>query len=162
MPTGLSAESANWILPSHSTNTQMTTTSYEQPIPFRVNPEGVKNYMKNRGTLNIGEWATESRQTPKSANVNYSSEESYGNQPKVIGPDAIRNMNRDRGSTPNLMSGPVEMPASHNNMRVKREGLAYYERNHNSELKDLLSNYGRSASATKPIPHTQGEVSINV
>ena len=159
MPIGLSSESAQWILPSNPITPTPSSPTYEQALPFRVNQEGVKNYMKNRGSLNIGEWAIEG-QRPSSSSVSHASpiEEPYGTQPKVIGPDAMRNYSRSRNSTPNLIYGALETANAHSQMRVKQEGLANYERNHNSDVKGLLQNYGKMPLLQQPIPHTQGEV----
>lgn len=157
MTSGLSSESANWILPSYPTSVTPTVPNYDEALPFRVNNEGVKNYVKNRGTLNIGDWAIEGRRSSISSSSTTIDSHSQ-QQPKVLGPDAFRNYTRSRSSTPNLIYGTLQPPDPHHQLRVKKEGLANYERNHNSEMKGLLQNYGRMPLPSQPVPHTQGEV----
>ncbi|CAF0946536.1 unnamed protein product [Adineta ricciae] len=160
MTTGLSAESANWILPSHPTTFVSTLPNYEEAPPFRVNREGVKNYMKNRGSLNIGDWAIEGRRMSTTAVP--VQEESSLVQPKVLGPDALRNYMKSRSSTPNLIHGDLQPPNSHNGMRVKREARANYEKSHHSQTKALFENYGKLPLSTPKGPHTQGELATNL
>jgi hypothetical protein len=162
MSYGLSSESSNWILPSHSTTLMSTVPNYEEALPFRVNQEGVKNYMKNRGSLNIGDWAIEGqRMSNARANVSVD-QEMYAGQPKVLGPDALRNYTKGRTTTPNLIYGNLQAPDPHHRMRVKREGMANYERGQSSQMKNLLENYGKLPPSMASVPHTQGEVNINV
>jgi hypothetical protein len=158
----LSAESANWILPSYPTTVASTMPNYEDAPPFRVHQEGVKNYMKNRGTLNIGDWAVEGRRASRMGSMtqNEPTNTTILTQPKVVGPDALRNYSRSRSSTPNLIHGTLQPPDSHHHhLRVRREGQANYERNHDSQLKSLLHNYGKLPRSSRPMPHAQGEVS---
>jgi hypothetical protein len=145
-------ESTNWIPPSNST----TLADYEEALPFRVNREGVKNYIKNRGSLNIGDWAIEGRRM--STTVVPTVQETNVTQPKVLGPDALRNYTKSRCSTPNLIYGYVEPPDSQYGMRVKREGRANYDKNHHSQTQNLLQNYGKLPLPTPSGPHTQGQV----
>jgi hypothetical protein len=156
MSTTLSSKSANWIVPSNPATFESTIPNYEEAPPFRVNQEGVKNYIKNRGSLNIGDWAIEGRRM--STTTLPINQEINPLQPKVLGPDALRNYTKSRCSTPNLIYGNIEPLDSRNGMRVKKEGRANYEKNHNSELKNLLQNYGKSPLEAQPVPHTQGEV----
>jgi hypothetical protein len=139
-------------LSSEFPSSNPTTLNYEEALPFRVNGEGVKNYIKNRGSLNIGNWAIEGRKIPT---IN---QESNLPQPKVFGPDALRNYTKSRCTTPNLLYGNIQTSDSHHGMRVKREGRANYEKNQNSQMKSLLENYGKPPLSTPPVPHTQGEV----
>jgi len=156
MTKSLSSDSANWFLPSTQKTFTSTIPNYEETPPFRVNREGAKNYVKNRGSLNIGDWAIEGRRM--STTILPTNQESNLPQPKVLGPDALRNYTKSRCTTPNLIYGDFQLPNSQQGMRVKREGRANYEKNHNSEMKNLLQNYGKLPLSTKPIPNTQGEV----
>ncbi|CAF4980719.1 unnamed protein product, partial [Rotaria sp. Silwood1] len=156
-----SSESANWIPPSHPTTFSSTVPNFEEALPFRVNREAVQNYVKNRGSLNIGDWAIEGQRmstttttTTTTAPIN---QESNLPQPKVLGPDALRNYTKSRCSTPNLIHGNVQPLDSQYGMRVKKEGRANYEKNHNTEMKTLLQDYGKLSLPTPPVPHTQGE-----
>jgi hypothetical protein len=158
MTKSLSSESANWILPSNQKTFTSTIPNYEEAPPFRVNREGAKNYVKNRGSLNIGDWAIEGRRMSTTTTTLPTNQESNLPQPKVLGPDALRNYTKSRCTTPNLIYGDLQLPNSQQGMRVKREGRANYEKNHNSEMKSLLQNYGKLPLSTKPIPNTQGEV----
>lgn len=158
MHAGLSSESANWILPSYPTAETPTASGYDEGLPFRVNQEGVKNYLRNRGSLNIGEWAVESRRPPSAKSTAPIEQEVYLAQPKVLGPDALRNYTKSRTTTPNLIYGTLQAPDPHHQIRVRREGLANYEKNHNSQMKGLLENYGKSPLPAQPGPHTQGQV----
>ena len=151
MTKSLSSESANWILPSYPTTFTSTIPNYEEALPFRVNHEGAKNYVKNRGTLNIGDWATEGRRMSTSTLP-------INQEPKVLGPDALRNYTKSRCSTPNLIYGNLEAPDSHPALRVKREGRANYEKSHHSQTKTLFENYGKLPLSTPKLPNTQGEV----
>jgi hypothetical protein len=47
-------------------------------------------------------------------------------------------------------------------MRVKREGRANYEKNHHSQTKALMQNYGKLPLQALPGPHTQGQVNIKL
>jgi len=152
----LSSESANWILPSHPATFTSTIPNYEESLPFRVNREGAKNYVKNRGSLNIGDWAIEGRRM--STTTLPINQESNLQQPKVLGADALRNYTKSRCSTPNLISGILQPPDSPQVLRVKREGRANYEKSHHSQTKTLLENYGKLPLSTPKAPHTQGEV----
>jgi hypothetical protein len=152
MVTNLSSESANWILPSYPTRSTPTLPDYEQTLPNRVNREGVQNYVKSRGSLNIGDWATEGRRMSIST--------STSTQPKVLGPDALRNYTKSRSSTPNLIYGDLQPPDPHHQLRVKREGRANYDKNRHTEMKTLFHNYGKLPLPTQPVPHTQGEVNF--
>ena len=159
----LSSESANWILPSQPTTLASTVTNYEESVPVRVNREGVKNYVKNRGTLNIGDWAIEGRRTSTSTVTQPIIKERnapVAPPPKVIGPDAMRNYTRSRSSTPNLIYGNLESPRPHHHSRVKKAGLANYEKNNKSQMKVLFENYGKLPLPPPPVPHTKGEVNL--
>lgn len=157
MNASLSAESANWILPSYPTSFTSTVPNYEQAPPFRVNHDGVKNYVKNRGSLNIGDWAIEGRRASVTALP--VDAESAPMQPKVMGPDAMRNYTKGRSSTPNLIYGDLAPPNPHHGLRVRREGRANYEKSMHSQTKTLFENYGKMPLPTPPVPHTQGAVS---
>lgn len=156
MTTTVSAESANWILPSNPTTFGSTLPNYEEAPPFRVNQEGVKNYIRNRGSLNIGDWAIEGRRM-STATLPVNQEPTVA-QPKVLGPDALRNYTKSRCTTPNLIYGHMQTPDSNQPMRVKREGRANYEKNQDSQMKSLLQNYGKLPLPTPSVPNTQGEV----
>jgi len=156
----LSSESDNWILPSNPTTFTSTLPNYEETPPFRVNREGVKNYVRNRGSLNIGDWAIEGRRMSTTTTTLPINQESNLPQPKVLGPDALRNYTKSRCTTPNLIYGNIQPLDSQHGMRVKREGRANYEKNHNSEMKNLLQNYGKLPVPIQQGPHTQGEVKI--
>ena len=160
MNTEFSSQSANWILPSNPTTFASSIPNYEEAPPFRVNREGVKNYIKNRGSLNIGDWAIEGRRmsTTSVATTVPDNQEVNLAQPKVLGPEALRNYTKSRCTTPNLIYGNMQAPDPHHGMRVKREGLANYEKNHHSQMKTLMENYGKLPLPTPPVPNTQGEV----
>ena len=161
MHAGLSSESANWILPSYPTTETPGLASYEEALPFRVNHEGAKNYLRNRGSLNIGGWAVEGRRPSTAKSIAPIEQELYVAQPKVLGPDALRNYTKSRSTTPNLIYGTLQPAAdAHQQMRVRREGLPNYERNHNTQMKGLLENYGKSPLPAQPAPHTQGQVDL--
>ncbi|CAF3388271.1 unnamed protein product [Rotaria sp. Silwood1] len=165
MTVNLTSESANWILPSLPTTLPSTTPNYEESLPIRVNREGVANYIKNRGTLNFGQWAAQDRRMSTSAGTKPTVDQFNSfpvPPPKIIGPDATRNYIRSRSSTPNLIYGNLEPPNPHHHFRVKKEGRANYERNHNSHMKALLESYGKLPLPTQPIPHTQGEMATNL
>lgn len=157
MTTGLYSESENWILPANPKTFGSTLPNYEEAPPFRVNREGAKNYVKNQGSLNIGDWAIEGRRVSTTVS---NPQEINQPQPKVFGPDALRNYTKSRCTTPNLIYGNVQTPDSHHGLRVKQEGRANYERNHSSEMKNLLENYGKLPLPAPTVPHTQGEVKI--
>jgi hypothetical protein len=159
----LPLESTNWVLPTQPTTFTSTLPNYEQTLPIRVNREGVKNYLKHRGTLNIGDWATEGKRTPRltiAQPIIYGQNIFEGPPPKVLGADAIRNYVRSRSSTPNLIYDNVDPPREHHQMRVKKEGRANYEKNQNSQSKFLMDNYGKLSIPTLPKPNTMGEVNI--
>lgn len=150
MTRALSSESANWTLPS----SQKTFANHDDTLPFRVNREGVQNYLKNRGSLNIGDWAIEGRRMSTTTD----DPTSVIPPPKVLGPDALRNYTRNRTTTPDLINGRLQPPDSRGAMRVKKEGLANYEKSHYSQTKDLMQNYGKLPATSQPVPHTQGQV----
>jgi hypothetical protein len=159
----LPSESANWLLPTRSTSFSSTLPNYEEALPIRVNREGMKNYLKHRGTLNIGDWATEGKRTPRptlAQPVIYGQNVFEGPPPKVLGPDAVRNYVKSRSSTPDLIRGVVDAPREHHQMRVKKEGRANYERNQHSQSKFLMQNYGKLSIPILPAPNTVGEVNI--
>jgi hypothetical protein len=165
MVTNLSSESANWILPSYPTRSTPTLPDYEQTLPNRVNREGVQNYVKSRGSLNIGDWATEGRRMSISTSTSTQPTVQERNvleapPPKVLGPDALRNYTKSRSSTPNLIYGDLQPPDPHHQLRVKREGRANYDKNRHTEMKTLFHNYGKLPLPTQPVPHTQGEVNF--
>ncbi len=159
MVTNLSSESANWILPSRSTTLSTTLPNYEQSLPVRVNREGVQNYVKSQGTLNIGNWATEGRRMSTSS-ITREQSALIAPPPKVIGSDAMRNYTRNTSSTPNLIAGNLDPPNPHHRLRVKKEARANYDKNRNSQMKALIHNYGKLPLPTQPAPHTQGEVNF--
>ena len=160
MTTGLYSGSENWILPSNTMTIPSTLPNYEEAPPFRVNREGVKNYIKNQGSLNIGDWAVEGRRMSTSSTTVSNAQETNQPQPKVFGADALRNSTKSRASTPNLICGNTQTPDSGQGLRVRQEGRANYERNRNSEMKSLLENYGKLPLPTPTVPHTQGEVNL--
>ena len=161
MTRALSSESANWILPSHQKTFTSTLPDHEEALPFRVNREGVQNYLKNRGSLNIGDWAIEGRRMSTTTAAAANDPASYIPAPKVLGPDALRNYTRSRSTTPDLINGRLQPPDSRGAMRVKKEGLANYEKSHYSQTKDLMQHYGKLPQPTQPVPHTQGQVNIS-
>ena len=154
----LSTESANWVPPSNSTSFSSTLPNYEDSLPFRVNREGVKNYVKNRGSLNIGDWAIEGRQISKTTSpIN---QETNSLHPKVVGADAFRNYTNNIHSKPHLLDGNFQPPSSPYGLRVRKEGFANYEKNHKTQMKTLLENYGKLSVPAPPLPHTQGQVKL--
>ncbi|CAF2390424.1 unnamed protein product [Rotaria sp. Silwood2] len=155
-----SSESADWIPESYPTTFSSTMPNFEETPPYRVNREGVQNYVKNRGSLNIGDWAIEGRRM--STTTLPINQESSLPQPKVLGPDALRNYTKSRCSTPNLIQGNFQPPDSNYGMRVRKEGRANYEKNHNTEMKTLLENYGKLSLPIPPVPHIQGELATNL
>ena len=165
MVTTVPSNSEPWILPNYQRRLSSTLPNYEQSVPMRVNREGVQNYIRNRGTLNFGDWATEGRRVSISSASVTESTTTVQNvlavpPPKVIGPDAMRNYIQSRTSTPNLIHGDLAPPNPHHHHRVKREGRANYNKNQNSQMKQLLENYGKLPVPTQPLPHTQGEVNL--
>ncbi|CAF1969463.1 unnamed protein product [Rotaria magnacalcarata] len=163
MTRNLSSQSANWIPTSYATTFSSTIPNFEEATPYRVNPEGVKNYVKNRGSLNIGDWAIEgNRMSTTSATPLSTEQESNLPQPKVLGPDALRNYTKSRCSTPNLIYGNIQPPDPLYGMRVKKEGRANYEKNHNTEMKTLLESYGKLSLPIHSVPHTQGELATSL
>ncbi|CAF3646752.1 unnamed protein product [Adineta steineri] len=167
MAAGLSSESANWVLPSYPTTFASTLPNYEGTLPNRVNQDGVKNYIKSRGTLNIGDWATEGRRMSTSTSTFSQPIVQERNvleapPPKVLGPEALRNYTKSRSSTPNLIYGPLQPPDLHHQRRVKREGLANYEKNRLTEMKTLFHSYGKLPIPDQQQPRTQGEVATDL
>ncbi|UJR35193.1 hypothetical protein I4U23_027960 [Adineta vaga] len=166
MEQNLSSESADWVLPSYPTTFISTLPNYEESLPHRVNRDGIKNYVKSRGTLNIGDWAIEGRRTatPRMTSETIIHERNglEALPPKVIGPDALRNYTKSRSSTPNLIYGNLQPPDPHHQLRVKREGRANYEKNRSTEMKTLFHNYGKLPVPSQPLPHTQGELATNL
>lgn len=163
MVTTLPLEASNWNLPFNPKTFTSTLPNYEASLPIRVNRDGVKNYIKNRGTLNIGNWADEGRRMSTSKvtqPINQEQNLLQATPPKVLGPDAMRNYVRSRSSTPNLLYGTLDSPNSHHGLRVKREGLANYQKNQHTQTKLLFDNYGKLPLPTPSVPHTQGEVKI--
>lgn len=157
----LSSESGNWILPSQPPTFSSTLPNYGESLPGRVNREGVKNYVRNRGTLNLGDWATEGRRRATSAvaqSINAEPNAFQAPPPKVLGDDALRNYTKSRTSTPNLIGGVLDAPNPHHRFRVKKAARANYDKNQNSQMKSLLESYGKLPLPPQPAPHTQGEV----
>lgn len=156
-------ESGNWLLPTQSTTLSSTLPNYEEALPIRVNREGMKNYLKHRGSLNLGDWATEGKRTPKptlAQPIIYGQNVFEGPPPKVLGADAVRNYVKSRSSTPDLIGGVVDGPRDHHKMRVKKEARDNYARNQHSESKFLMQNYGKLPIPTLPTSNTVGEVNI--
>jgi hypothetical protein len=158
-------DTTNWLLPNQPTTITSTLPNYEEALPVRVNHEGMQNYLKNRGSLNLGVWATEGKRTP----IPTISKPIIAGQnvfnvppPKVLGNDAIRNYVRSRSSTPNLIYDNADPPREHHQMRVKKEARANYEKNQNSQSKFLMDNYGKLPIPTLPAPHTMGQVNISI
>lgn len=151
----LSSESTYSIPPKDYSTFASKLPNFEEAPPFRVNPEAVKNYVKNRGSLNIGDWAIEGRRMSTTLTTN---QESNVQQPKVLGEDALRNYTKSRCSTPNLIYGSTHSTEPQIGLRVTREGRANYERNNNNDMKTLFQNYGKSELPPQPAPNTQGEV----
>lgn len=166
MMDALPSARGNWTLPSHPVTLTSTLPNYEESLPLRVNRDGVKNYLKNRGTLTLGDWQTESRRTSISAAAGQRlPSEHYAfvaPPPKVLGHDALRNYTRSRSSAPNLIGGVVDPPHPHHNHRVKPEAQANYNRNHNTQMKVLMEKYGKLEPPEPPRPHTQGQVNISI
>ena len=164
MDVNFPTQAGNWVLQSQRQVAPSTVPNYEDHGPLRVNHEGVQNYLKHRGTLNIGGWAMEGRRIPPPLSTEpFVKQQQYAFQappPKVLGPEAIRNYEKSRSSTPNLIGGVLDAPYSHHHHRVKREGVENYEKAHNSQMKNLLQNYGKLPISPKPLPHTQGEVNF--
>lgn len=159
MTRAVSSASTNWILPSHPKTFTPELPNHEDDLPFRVNREGMQNYVRNRGTLNIGDWAVEGRRMSTTSTI--IDPASVIPPPKVFGADALQNYNKSRCTTPNLIGGRLEAPDSRQGMRVKKEGLANYEKSHYSQTKDLLDNYGKLPTQAVPVPHTQGQVILS-
>ena len=158
MARAVSSTSTNWILPSNPKTFTSTLPSHEEDLPFRVNREGVQNYIKNRGSLNIGDWAIEGRRMSTTTAMDSTLTVP---PPKVLGADALQNYTKSRCTTPNLIGGRLEPPDSRQGMRVTREALPNYEKSHYSQTKDLLDNYGRLSAPALPVPHTQGQVNLS-
>ncbi|CAF0969174.1 unnamed protein product [Rotaria sordida] len=156
MTTTLSSESANWILPSVPTTLISTIPNYEESLPIRVNHDGIQNYIKNRGTLNLTKWAIEGKKMS-------TEHDSFPvPPPKVFGSDAMRNYTQSRGSAPNLIYGNLDPPNPHHHFRVKKEGRANYDRNHHTHMKTLLESYGKLPVPAQPMPHIKGEMASNL
>ncbi|CAF0938368.1 unnamed protein product [Didymodactylos carnosus] len=137
----------NWVL----TNEAPVVVYPDYEAPLRVRREGINNYVKNRGSLNIGDWETEGRQPNASARLPPPA------PPKVFGIDATLNYTKSRGSTANLLTGYLDPPNPHQGLRVKKEGRANYEKNHDASLKTLLQNYGKLPISDRRVPNTKGE-----
>ena len=158
-------ETGNWTLPSYPVTLTSTLPNYEEALPARVNRDGVKNYLRNRGTLNFAEWGADGRRSSVSAAgqpLPSDRNAFVAPPPKVLGHDALRNYTRSRSTTPNLLGGVLYPPHSHHNFRVKKEGQANYNRNQKTQMKDLMENYGKFARPEPPLPHTQGAVSLSI
>lgn len=153
----LSSESADWVVPSYPTMSTAALPNFEESLPNRVNKESVNNYVRNRGTLNLGDWAIEARKRSSSAAMQ---NENSAPPRRVMGADAERNCVRGRSSTPNLIYGNLDPPNPHHRHRVKREAQANYEKNQQTQMKSLLDKYGKLPLPAKPEPHTQGEVNF--
>lgn len=163
MVTAFPLDSSNWVLPSHQPTLSSTLPDYEGSLPVRVNREGITNYIKNRGSLNLGDWATEGRRMSISSGTEPRTPVPNPLEPpppKVLGPDAMRNYIKSRSSTPNLLYGNLTGPNPHNHFRVKKEGRANYDKNQHSQMKVLLENYGKLPLPSPKRPHTQGEVNF--
>jgi hypothetical protein len=158
MVTTLSSESANWLLPSNPSSFASTLPNYEESFPIRVNREGVANYVKNRGSLNLGDWATEGRRM--STSLGQGPSDFQAPPPQVLGREALQNYTRSRTSTPNLIYGDLQPPNPHHHQRVKREGRANYDKNRLTQMKSIFQNYGKSPLPAQPAPNTQGEVNF--
>lgn len=157
----LSSESADWIPSSNATTFLSTLPTYEDAPPFRVNREGVNNYIRNRGSLNIGDWAIEGGRMSTTTTPRITLQENQKlkvAQPKVLGPDALKNYTKNRCTTPRFICGHDRSSDSRQNMRVRHEGRAIYEKNQNTEIKSLLENYGTLSVSAQPGPHIQGQV----
>ena len=161
MNTTLPFESGNWVLPSQARRLSSTAPNYDEFVPQRVNRAGVQNYLRNRGSLNLGDWAIEGQRKTTGLLSNSAVVEPNAFEapaPKVLGPDAMRNYLKSRTSTPNLIHGNLDPPNPHHHFRVKREGSANYKRNQHSQMKLLFDNYGKLPLPSPKAPHTQGEV----
>ena len=165
MASTLSSEYNNWILPSQPVVIASTLPNYEESLPIRVNREGVANYIKHRGTLNIGDWATEGKRLSTPASMEPTVEQrNYfaAPPPKVLGPEAMQNYTRSRSSTPYLIYSNLDPPNPHNQVRVKREGRENYDKNQATQMKAMFQNYGKSPLPPQPTPNTQGEVNFEI
>lgn len=158
----LSLESANWVTANQPDTFTSTLPTYAESLPMHVKREGVQNYIKNRGSLNLGDWAIEGRRsaTPRMGRGEREPFDGQAIPAKVKGPEAIRNYMRSVSSTPNLLHGTLQPPNPHHGVRVRPEGQANYIQDHDSRVKILLESYGKDIPTPVPTrPHTQGEVS---
>ena len=165
MVTTLSSESANWILPSQPITIASTIPNYDESLPIRVNRDGISNYIKHRGTLNIGDWAIEGKRIPEGPYAEPRVEQrNYfaAPPPKVLGYEAMQNYTRSRSSTPYLIHGDLDPPNPHHQARVKQEGRENYDKNQASQMRAMFQNYGKSPLTPQPAPNTHGEVNFQI
>jgi hypothetical protein len=158
----LSSASADWVVANQPNTFTSTLPTYAKELPMHVKREAVQNYIKNRGSLNLGDWAIEGRRSATPRMVR-SDREPFPGQAipaKVNGAEAIQNYVRSVSSTPNLLHGNLQPPNPHHGVRVRPEGRANYIQDHDSRMKILLESYGRNIPTPGPTrPHTQGAVS---
>lgn len=157
------SDGGNWTLPSYPVTIASTLPNYEDSLPLRVNREGVQNYMKNRGTLQLGDQPLDYRRSSVSSARTPMRSDRFAfvaPPPKVLGADALRNYTRSRSSAPNLIGGVVEPPHPHHQFRVKPEAQKNYERNQRTQMKVLMENYGKLTPPDPPPLHIKGEVNI--
>jgi hypothetical protein len=156
----LSAESAVWLQSVKPNTFQSTLPTYQGELPMRVNREGVRNFLKNRGSLNIGDWAIEGSDmmTPRSQRTSRELFDGQRIPVKVVGVDAMNNHLRSVSSTPDLLHGNLQPPDPHHQMRVKPEGRASYVQDHDSRMKILMEHYGQFPLRSPTRPRTQGDV----
>lgn len=158
-------ERENWTLPSYPVTIASTLPNYEESLPIRVNREGVQNYLRNRGSLTLGDWSMEGRRrSVSSARQPLPSDRPafVAPPPKVLGADALRNYTRSRSSAPNLIGGVIDPPHPHHQYRVKPEAQKNYDRNQRTQMKVLMENYGKLTIPDPPPPHIQGQVNLSV
>ena len=159
----LSLKSADWVVPEEPDTFMPTLPTHVESLPMFVRREGVQNYIKNRGSLNLGDWAIEGRRsvTPRTLTTPQDLFVGQVIPAKVKGAEATRNFLRSVTSTPNLLHGVVESPDPHHGMRVKAEGRANYVKNHDSRVKLLLESYGSDIPSPGPLqPQIRGNVSL--
>ena len=118
----------------------------------RVRPEAVDNYLRNRGSLNIGDWAQQSHdwQSPRPA-------------PKVKYDVAQQAYNRNRGCMSELLTGYWENPpVIRKGPRITKEAYGNFLKNKGSLTNLCYNNYGKNVESETHQPKVQYEGKSNL
>ena len=173
-----SQEQTNWVLPSPSTKFASTLPNYEEALPIRVNREGVRNYLKHQGTLNIGDWATEAKPPPiplVSQPVNYGQNTRDRLPTQAVRSQEVQHYVRSRSAAPNLSYGQniYEAPAQGLQSAAVRSyirnnraapavvyGQNAYEIPSQMSQSDAMQNYTRGFGTTSNLAYGQGAYEV--